>query len=122
MYFEFQEDEARGTTWIPNVDVCERATEIVIFVEMPGVDRNDVQLFWKNGVLIISGLKRQQPPDQGVARYICLERSYGHFRREISINAGIDHANATAELRNGLMSIHLPKATSKSEANRIPIL
>jgi HSP20 family protein len=122
MYFEFQQDERRGTTWAPTVDVCERATEIVIFVEMPGVDRRDVHLAWKNGVLIITGQKRQQPPDHGVARYLCVERAYGYFRREISINVVIDHSNARAELRNGLMSIHLPKANSAPETDRIPIL
>ena len=44
MYFEFQERPRQGATWSPTVDVCERADEIVIFVEMPGVSRSDVQL------------------------------------------------------------------------------
>jgi HSP20 family protein len=122
MYFEFQPEERRGATWAPTVDVCERASEIVIFVEMPGVERSDVQLAWKDGMLIITGQKRQQPPDRGIARYLCVERAYGHFRREISINIPIDHTKATAQLRDGLMSIHLPKVTSKPEASKIPII
>ena len=55
MYFEYQAQPQEGATWIPTVDVCERINEIVIFVEMPGVDRSDVQLGWNDGVLIISG-------------------------------------------------------------------
>ena len=122
MYFEFQPEERRGATWAPTIDVCERPSEIVIFVEMPGVARSDVQISWKDGTLIISGQKRQQPADRGVARYLCVERAYGHFRREIALNVAIDHANAKAQLRDGLMSIHLPKVISKPEASSIPIL
>ena len=121
MYFEFQAQPRQGTTWLPSVDVCERTGEFIIFVEMPGVDRSDVQLSWNDGVLIISGLKRQQP-HRGVARYFCVERSYGHFRREIPISAPVDHKSAKAELKDGLLRIYLPKRTSKPEAASIPIL
>ncbi len=121
MYFEFQAQPRQGATWMPNIDVCEHPSEFIIFVEMPGVDRADVQLSWNDGTLIITGLKRQQP-DRGVARYFCVERSYGHFRREITINAPVDHKSARAELKDGLMRIHLPKHTSKPEATSIPIL
>jgi HSP20 family protein len=90
MYFEFEARTQRGATWTPMVDVCERDTEIVIFVEMPGVDKSDVQLSWNQGVLIISGQKRQHVPGSGRSRYLCLERAYGQFRREIEINVPID--------------------------------
>ena len=121
MYFEFQPQPRQGATWAPNVDVCERAKEIIIFVEMPGVDRADVQLSWNEGVLIISGLKRQQP-QRGIATYLCVERAYGPFRREIAINIPVDKTKAQAELKDGLMRIYLPKVTSKPEATTIPIL
>jgi HSP20 family protein len=120
MYFEFQEQPRQGATWSPTVDVCERADEIVILVEMPGVERSDVQLAWNDGLLIISGLKRQRPSDRGVARYLCVERAYGHFRREISIRIPVDHQHAKAELKDGLMKIHLPKRTA-ADMTKIPI-
>src|SRR5687767_8688801 len=122
MYFEFHRPEQRAASWAPNVDVCERTDEIVVFVEMPGVDRSDVQLSWNDGVLIIAGQKRQQPPERGRSTYLCVERSYGLFRREIAINIPIDHKNARAELRDGLMRIRLPKVSSKPEASQIPVL
>ena len=121
MYFEFQEKSSQAATWIPTVDVCERADEVLIFVEMPGVERSDVQLVWNEGVLIISGLKRQRPSSRGIAKYLCVERAYGHFRREIAIKIPIDFKNAKAELNNGLMKIHLPKRT-EPEITTIPIL
>jgi HSP20 family protein len=121
MYFEFQEQPTPAAAWTPTLDVCERAEEIVVFVEMPGVERADMQLVWTEGVLIISGLKRQRPSGHGVATYHCVERTYGHFRREITIKIPIDHKNAKAELNNGLLKIHLPKR-KEADATTIPIL
>ena len=121
MYFEFQEQPRHGTTWSPTVDVCERTGELVIFVEMPGVDRADIQLAWNEGVLIISGLKRQRPADHAVATYLCVERTYGHFRREIAIKIPVDHKRAKGELKDGLLRIHLPKR-SEADVTTIPIL
>src|SRR5581483_5322489 len=108
MYFEFPAQLRQGATWSPTVDVCERRDEIVIFVEMPGVDRSDVQLAWNDGLLIISGVKRQMPPDCG-ATYLCVERTYGQFVREIRIDVSVDYKAAKAELKDGLMKIHLPR-------------
>jgi HSP20 family protein len=122
MYFEFEGRTQRGATWTPMIDVCERETEIVIFVEMPGVDKSDVQLSWNQGVLIISGQKRQHLPPRGRSRYLCLERAYGQFRREIEINIPIDRKAAKAEMEHGLLRIRLPKASSNSEPSNIPIL
>ncbi|HEY2381528.1 MAG TPA: Hsp20/alpha crystallin family protein [Terriglobia bacterium] len=120
MYFEFQAQARQGATWSPIVDVCERPGEIVIYVEMPGVHRSDVQLAWNDGVLIISGTKRQQGADENVAAYLCVERAYGHFRREISIKIPVDQKSAKAQLKDGLLKIHLPKR-AEAEITIIPI-
>jgi HSP20 family protein len=107
--------------YLPHIDVCERAEEVVILVEMPGVERSDVTLAWKDNVLTISGHKRQQS-EGGGNRYLCVERSYGPFRREIAIGIPIDHKRARAELQNGLMKIHLPKLPEERVQNTIPII
>lgn len=118
MYFEFHND--RRQAWAPAVDVCERAGEIVIIIEMPGIARSDVKLHWHEGILTISGNKRPQP-DMAIAQYHCLERNYGHFRRDIAINIAIEQEKARAELRDGVMRIYLPKRTRKPESSEIPI-
>ena len=120
MYFEFQARPHRDAAWIPVVDVCEREDEIVIFVELPGVDKSDVQLSWNHGVLTISGQKRQSVHGKR-HRYFCLERAYGQFKREIEVTVPIDRKAAKAALENGLLRISLPKA-SKAEPSNIPIL
>ena len=122
MYFEFQESQQHAaTTWAPTVDVCERADQIVVFVEMPGVERSDVQVAWNEGVLIISGIKRQRPSNRGIANYLCVERAYGQFRREIAVRIPVDPKSAKAELKNGLLKISIPKRT-EPDVTIIPIL
>ncbi len=122
MYFEFQVQPSQGATWSPTVDVSERPKEIVVFVEMPGVDRADIQLTWHEGLLILTGLKRQQPANlKDGAKYLCVERLYGPFRREISIKVPIDYKHAKAELKEGLLRIHLPKRM-EPETVVIPIV
>ena len=106
--------------YLPQIDVCERPDEIVILVEMPGVSRKDVTISWKEHVLIISGQKQQQPEAVNV-RYLCVERNYGAFRREIAIGIPIDYKKARAELKNGLMKIHLPKIPLQKANDTIPI-
>jgi HSP20 family protein len=118
MYFEFH--TGRRQSWTPAVDVCERPAEIVVFVEMPGVQRDHVKLSWHENVLTISG-EKPQPSGSRSARHLCVERAYGHFRRDISINIPIERAKARAELRDGLMRIYLPKRTSRPEPSEIPI-
>jgi HSP20 family protein len=106
--------------FLPQIDVCERPNEVVILVEMPGVDRKDVTIAWKDHILIISGQKHQQS-DAARARFLCVERTYGAFRREIAIGIPIDFRKARAELKNGLMKIHLPKVPARKVQDTIPI-
>jgi len=118
MHFEFH--YGRRHAWEPHIDVCERASEIVVFVEIPGVERKDIQITWNDGVLAISG-EKQTPPITGIVRHHCIERTQGHFRREIAINAAVDHEKARAELRDGLMRIYLPKTGAVPKSGKIPI-
>src|SRR6185295_8475472 len=68
-------EEPRLTMFLPQVDVCEQMTEFVILVDMPGVDRRDVRISWKDNVLTVSGYKRQHC--EPGARFMCVERGYG---------------------------------------------
>jgi HSP20 family protein len=118
LYFEFHTE--RRHAWAPAVDVFERTHEIVILVEVPGIARADVKLSWHNGVLTISGDKREAR-DADNAKYHCVERISGHFRRDLTINIPIEHDKARAELRDGLMRIYLPKKALHPDKGEIPI-
>jgi HSP20 family protein len=119
VYFDFEPEERYRSTWAPLVDVYENNTEIVVRVELPGVDKGEVSLKWKAGVLTISGVKRRQPSEQSDLRYICVERQYGRFRRDIALRREVDFEKATAEFNDGLLRIRLPKPEERTA--EIPI-
>ena len=121
VYFDFGPEERYRSRWSPVLDVYEGPEEFVIRVELPGVEKKAVSLTWKNDVLTISGVKQRQSREQSQLRYLCVERQYGRFRRDIAIRAPIDFTKATAEFSEGLLCIHLPRRKETTQDSTIPI-
>ncbi len=120
-YFDFEPEERLRSAWTPIIDVFESPSEIIVRVELPGVDKSDVRLRWRNNVLEITGNKRHQTSEQGSCRYLCVERQHGRFRRDIAISTAIDFRKSAADLRNGLLHIRLPKLVDRTEDSFITI-
>jgi HSP20 family protein len=120
-YFDFQLEEPSPATWKPVVDVFERSGEFVVRVELPGVARDEIRLHWRKTVLTITGLKRRQRSGKTMSRYLCLESQVGRFRRDIALQTPIEFHGATAELRNGLLEVRLPKRSEQSEDGFIQV-
>ncbi len=120
-YFDFEPEERLHSAWTPIIDVYERPSELIVRVELPGVDKSDVRLRWRKNVLEITGIKRHQASDQESCRYLCVERQHGRFRRDIAINTAIDFGKSTADLRNGLLRIRLLKLVDRAEDSFIAI-
>ncbi len=96
-------------SWHPPVDIYETREEIIIHAELPGVDRNEVTVRLRQNALIITGKKSEGPPADNNAHYICLERSYGEFRRVVPLSAIVDPQTGTATLKDGMLTIRLNK-------------
>jgi HSP20 family protein len=102
---EFEEREAGlPGSWAPAIDVIETEDAYLVFAELSGVRREDMQLQVKERRLEISG--RRQPPG---AHFLRMERSYGPFRRAFDLGTPIDADGITAGLTNGVLRILLPK-------------
>jgi HSP20 family protein len=106
-------------SWMPPIDLCERADAILVRVEIPGVSAEDVKITLREGVLKIEGRKKHDPAvsepgaaESGPARFLCLERAYGTFVRSLSLKWSIDIDRVSARLANGVLEIQLPKARS----------
>jgi HSP20 family protein len=104
--------------WAPNIDLSEDADRIVIKAEVPGVHAKDLQISIKEGFLRICGEKKQ-PIHRSKVRYICLERSYGKFSRNLYLNTAIDINTVRAQLQDGLVTIWLPKLPNRRQLERI---
>ncbi len=101
---------ARESGWTPAVDVREDDSEITIECELPGLRAENVTVDVDNGVLSITGEKREERTDEEEGRYHLIERSYGKFYRSFQLPAGVDEEQIDADFENGVLRVHIPKA------------
>ncbi len=100
-----------GASWIPPVSVEERAHEIVLTAELPGMKADQVEINLENNVLAISGEKTEsRTEDERSGKFHLVERSFGSFRRSFTLPRTIRAEGITAEFDNGLLIVTLPKA------------
>jgi HSP20 family protein len=108
--------------WLPPVDLCESGDTVTVLVELPGVRASDVEVRLAGGELRVEGRKRKKGAPRGVISHLCSERSYGHFSRAVALRWPIRAAGATAELRDGLLTVRLPKlAERRGEEYKIEV-
>jgi HSP20 family protein len=94
--------------WAPLADVSETEDEFLIKAELPEVRKEDVSITVQDGVLTLAGERKQeQREDQEKAHRI--ERCYGAFARRFALPENADQQGISAESRDGLIVIHIPK-------------
>lgn len=98
-------------TWAPRVDVTQHKNDLVIRVDLPGVDKNDVKINVGEDAITIHGERHraQEEERDGVYR---TERSYGVFYRSVALPAGAITDQASASFTNGVLEIRMPAAPS----------
>lgn len=95
--------------WNPSVDVIETDAEIVVKAEIPGVNKEDIDLTVENNRMIISGEKKQEHEEKD-DNYYLMERSYGSFRRIFVLPAQADTEKVAASYRDGVLIVTVPKS------------
>jgi HSP20 family protein len=105
----------------PTVDLVEHDKDFLLNVELPGMDEKDIDIQFADGTLILRGERKEEREEaKGDQRYS--ERMYGRFERHIPLGVEIELAEAKATLKNGLLTVVLPKAAqAKPEKHRIPV-
>ena len=94
--------------WLPAVDLCESAECVTVSVELPGVRAEHIEVTLANEELRVRGRKRKGAL-RGVISHLCSERSFGQFARNIQLRWPVLKDRATAELKDGVLIIRLPK-------------
>ncbi len=94
---------------VPPVDVIDTGEEILVKAEMPGVDRDHVDISINENTVNIKGDLREEKKYKEEDYYIA-ERSYRSFARSITIPVKIDANKVKASLKDGILELHLPKA------------
>jgi HSP20 family protein len=94
--------------WQPSVDIYEDVEGVTFKVDVPDVDPKDINVHIENGVLSVKGERRLEN-EQKRDNYHRLERSYGLFTRSFALPASYDFDKVTAETKNGVLRIFIPK-------------
>jgi len=100
-------EPAEARTWSPPVDIHETDGEIVVRADVPGVDREQIDIELTGGALTIKGERKF---DDEQKNYVRVERPHGTFQRSFTIGVPIDQANVKAAYRDGVLEVTLPKA------------
>lgn len=94
--------------WQPPTDVYETADEIVVRVEVAGVDPSQVSIHLSDRVLTVSGVRQDAQEKVGYHR---MEILHGPFRTRVVLPRRIETAGVQAEYRDGFLLVRVPKAS-----------
>jgi HSP20 family protein len=108
-----------GGEWLPTADVYETDDELVVKFEVPGVTLQDVTLAVNGNNLILRGEKKRSELARS-AKYHCMERGFGKFKRVVHIASPVNTHQATTELVEGVLKITFPKVPNR-RGEEVPI-
>jgi HSP20 family protein len=110
------------TCWTPNTDVYLTEGRLVIKVELAGIRREDLELFYESNRLNISGHRADCcRAVNAQCKFLAMEINYGAFQSVIGIPNGYDLSKAHAAYQNGFLRIDVPATQGGSKQMSVPI-
>jgi len=103
----WKEELPRGV-WSPPVDILEKENEVILKVDLPEMNQNDVDIKVEENMLIIRG-ERKFIKETPSGNYLQIERPYGTFQRSFAIPRVIDQEKIKATYKDGVLRVVLPK-------------
>ncbi len=116
---------AMGTSpasgWLPEVEICERGGRLHVSTDLPGLSREDLQLHFDSGQLVVQGERRTTSTTAQPGGYYRSERTYGQFRRVIPLPEGVNPDTAQASFHNGVLDVSFDMPVRHNRNRQIPI-
>jgi HSP20 family protein len=97
-----------GALWSPAVDLKENSENFVVTAELPGMNKDDIQVEVENNLLTIRGERKFEKKEEH-ENYHFVERSYGSFYRSFMLPAKVNAEAIVAEYKDGILHVTLPK-------------
>jgi HSP20 family protein len=116
---EGQEGTWLSGAWTPPVDIHETDDALILKAELPGFSKNDVNVELKDNTLTLKG-QRQEEKEVKEEQFHRRERAYGSFQRTFMLPASVDAEKVTANYKDGILELRLPKRET-AKAKRISI-
>lgn len=101
--------------WTPAIDVQEQENDYTLVAEVPGIDTESLDITVEDGVLSLTGEKKEEKTEESGdsqgngARYYRRERRFGRFERTFRLPEEVDADNIRADFRHGVLTLTLPK-------------
>jgi len=103
----------------PALNASESKTEFTVTAELPGMTAGDVSVDYCDGVLTIKGEKvHEETKQEDDKKFYMWERQFGSFQRALPFPGGIADSKITADFKDGILTVHLPKAEEEKSNNR----
>lgn len=112
-------EEGLSAAWSPAVDIKEEDGRFVVRADLPGVDPKDMEISLENGMLTISGERKEEKKEEKEG-YTRMERFSGQFFRRFSLPDTADADKVSASSKKGVVEIVIPK-TQQKKARRIEV-
>lgn len=114
--------QGAGFDFTPAVDLEETKDAYIVKSDLPGLEKDKIDLTVKENVLTIEGVREttNKTEDQE-SGYYAQERSYGSFARSLSLPGPVDESKITAVYKNGVLTITLPKVPGQPNAQKVAI-
>ena len=110
MTSDWLQDRTTSRGPFPPINVFQQGDDILAIIELPGIDKNGLQIQAKDNTIRISGKKSVDYPERvSVHRR---ERMFGEFDRTLTLPVGVDPDRVKAEYRDGILALFLPRAES----------
>lgn len=107
--------------WAPAVDITEDDKEYLVKADLPEMKKEEIKVNVEEGVLSISG-ERKTEKEEKEKKVHRIERSYGTFTRSFTLPEDADGAKITAEFKEGVLNVHLPKnPVAKPKATEVKV-
>ena len=114
-------ERTRATrVYVPHVDIFSSVDGMVIIADMPGVDEKDLEITLEKDILTINGYVSTSVLTPEGYELAHAEYGLGDFHRSFTLSDKIDRDNIEAGMKNGVLTVHLPKAP-EAQARRITI-
>jgi HSP20 family protein len=94
--------------WVPAIDLVEAEDHYILHADLPGVSDQDISVEVDAGVLTIAGERKRDRTESG-SGYRRIERSYGSFKRTLTLPDGVDADAVRASFDRGVLEVRIPK-------------
>ena len=99
---------ADTTGWFPSIDIQEESDMITVTAELPGMEKENIDVFIKDRFLTVKG-EKSSGATKGKKRFFRKERSYGYFERSVKLPAEVDETSVKARYRRGVLTVNMKK-------------